>query len=978
VQLTRSAKRRIAILALTSWVVIVCFSQVVFGVPYSVSVTTTAEKTASPGDFVPHVYTITNTGTSNDEYQLTITTPTGWLTLGIPFSVQVDAGASEKLFVTFVVPSAAVAGTYEATLVATSTADSSLSAQVTALIKIPPASGVEVDWIQEPSRARPGESAKGTFSLKNSGNITDSYRIEVSSTRNCSVELSKSAVPLFPGETTQLTLAVTPSTAVTPGARYSFTLEIASIAHPDILTGLVHTSRAAPPPPEEVGGSVFPLWPVTISLAFSEEGFDSASFSGSGKLEGFGTLSASTSLTPTGLATPTGAYSTDDWRISLAGGGVSGGFGSVSGSGTGVTLFGKVGGSLSSQLVVTEDVKGLSVSCRWTDGSLRIIVGSDASTEYSFQEVQFAQILADVLSITGSVASVSEQTSSGTAFRISPEVGVDHYKVSGDLLIVSPGFPNRCQEDAYSITMAYSESTAATQTLLSPQKQRTGSALGVTAWSLGLDSSYKSTPTNSTVVNTLAKRLTGKASLSLPFDASMETEIKFEKEASDDIPASTDQSNVSLNASIKGPVFDNGRYSFSARVTEPIDEVTDTRYLSIDLSESFSFSLGEIDITSSITLGHITDLKTGLMESESSSFSASLSLPSAESAPKLSLSVSNGSASLGIGLSWGDVTASVSIPLSEEGAGFSASISTRFSLAVPFFGAAYARVTGYAFVDANGNGLFDPGEKPIPGLLLTLGRQEAITGNNGTGRFAFWPVKPGTYELSLQELPFGLAPRINLPLSLNLSAGEYEVLLPFEQYSSISGIVYNDANQNGHRDAGESGIPGAVISATGGFGQRQAIASSTGRFNLKVEPGVVELSLLTSSLPNRFVPTTSATRSLNVGIQETKHVQFGAYEKPREIIFTFGSPTALFTISPTEPIAGTEVLLDASLSEAVGVDLVSYDWTFQHGELSYKASGKQVTERFSTPGQWLVTLVVTDANGLKDDYQQEVVVHPAR
>jgi len=820
VQLTSSIKRRIAILALTSWILIVCFSQVLFGVPYSVSVTTTAEKIASPGDFVTHVYTITNTGTSNDEYQLTITTPTGWLTLGIPSSIQVTAGASEKLFVTFVVPSTAKAGTYEGTFVATSTGNPSISAQATALITISPVSGVETGWVQEPPRAPPGETVQGTFSLTNTGNIADSYTIEVSSARGCKVSLSSNTVPLFPGETTQIAVAVSVPATTTPGSRYSFTLEIASVAHPDIFTALVHSSRAAPPPPEKVGGSIFPPWPVTISLSFGEQGFTSASFSGSGELEGFGTLSASTSLTPTGLATPTGTYSTNDWRISLAGGGVSGGFGSVSGEGTGITLFGKVGDSLSSQLVITQDVKGFSISCRWTDGSLRIIGGSDASTDYGFQEIQFSQTLSGAFSLTGSLASVSEQTSSGTAFRISPQVTVGEYRIGGSLLDISPGFPNRSQEDAYSMTMAYSRSAAATQRLGALQPQQVGSAFGVTAWSLTFDTCKVYTQSNSVTLTTSTKHIAGKLTVSV---SPAKMELSFEHKKSDETPTITDQSLLGLRMKIGGPLFGNGKYSFSATLKEPIDRVADTRYLSIDLSESFSFSLGKIDITSSISVGRITDLKTGLMESESSSFSASLSLPRAESNPKVTLSVSNGSASLGIGLSWGDVNASVSIPLSEGGASFSASISTRFSLAIPFFGPAYSQVTGYAFVDANGNGLFDPGEKPIPGLLLTLGRQEAITGNHHTGRFAFWPVKPGIYELSLQELPFGLAPRINFPLSLNLSAGEYEILLPFEQYSSISGIVYNDANQNGRRDTGELGISGAVVAAAGAFGRKQAI-----------------------------------------------------------------------------------------------------------------------------------------------------------
>jgi len=450
-------KGRVVFSILVFSLAIVFVSQVLFGVSYSVSVSTTAEKIASLGDFVTHVYTITNTGTSNDEYQLTITAPTGWFVLGIPSSIQVTAGASEKVFVTFVVPSTAKAGTYEGILVATSIGDPSVTAQATALITISPVSGVEAGWVQEPPRAQPGETVQGTFSLSNTGNIADTYTIEVSSARDCNVSLPKSTVPLFAGETTQMIITVIALASTTPGSRYSFTLEITSITHPDILTALVHSSRVAPPPPEKVGGSVFPPWPVTVSLSFDEGGFTNA-------------LSASTSLTPTGLAVPTGTYSTDDWRISLAGGGVSGGFGSVSGEGTGVTLFGKMGGSLSSQLVITEGVKGFSVSCRWTHGSLRIIGGSDVSTDYSFQEIQFSQTLSDAFSLTGSVASINEQTTSGTAFRISPQMTVGTYRIGGSFLDISSGFPNRKEEQTYNMTLAYTNSQ--------------GSSIGLANWSL--------------------------------------------------------------------------------------------------------------------------------------------------------------------------------------------------------------------------------------------------------------------------------------------------------------------------------------------------------------------------------------------------------------------------------------------------------------------------------------------------------------
>ena len=305
---------------------------------------------------------------------------------------------------------------------------------------------------------------------------------------------------------------------------------------------------------------------------------------------------------------------------------------------------------------------------------------------------------------------------------------------------------------------------------------------------------------------------------------------------------------------------------------------------------------------------------------------------------------------------------------------FSVSISTRFSIALPFWGPIYGRVTGWAFVDANANGKFDSGEKPVPNLLLSLAEKEAITGANG--RFAFWPVRPGRYELWLQEVPAGLAPNLPLPLSLAIGVGERAVLLPFTSYSSISGFVYNDANQNGRRDPGEPGIPGVVIVATGAFGERRTSTGITGRFNLKVAPGLVKVSLVESSFPKRFVPTTKTHLTLSIGERESRRVEFGAYQKPREIIFTFGPPTARFRYFPEKPSVGAEVVFDASGSEAIGTTLVSFEWEFRHGMQVVRASGKRVTIAFGKVGRWRVRLTVKDAKGLENTHEIELVVEP--
>jgi len=582
------SRARIALIVFLGWILAACISQALLGAPYAVSITVTAEKIASPGDFVTHVYTIVNIGTLDDDYQLDITTSTGWVTLGVPSSVHVSAGGSETLFVTLVVPTTAQAGTYEAILSATSAGDTSVTAHSTARVTVSPVSGIAAAWVQEPPRVQPGMGAQGTFAVTNTGNIADTYAIELSSSSNCDVKLSKDQIFLFPGETLEIGLTVTVPASMTPGSRYSFTLDLTSTEHPDVSTVLVHSSRVAPPRPEEVGGSVFPSWPATVSLAFDEEGLTEASLSGTGDLAGIGTFSASMSATLTELALPTGSFSTDAWRISLGGGGISGGFGSVSGAGTGITLFGKVGDMLSSAWVIAESIAGLSASFRWNGGSLRLVGGSDAMDAYKFQEIQFSQAFDELFSLTGSVASVSDQVSSGEAFTISPQVAVGEYRLGGSFLDVSAGFPNRRKEEAYNMTLAYANSD--------------GPSIGLANWSLALDSSEVHTQTAGTTILT-TKSLLGMATIALPFDASVRMEGKFEKRESDDVPPSTDQRALELDIRITGPLSNGGKYSFSTTLKEPIDRVASTEYLSTQVNGSVSFGLAFLNLLAVLRAG---------------------------------------------------------------------------------------------------------------------------------------------------------------------------------------------------------------------------------------------------------------------------------------------------------------------------------------------------------------------------------------
>jgi PKD repeat protein len=84
------------------------------------------------------------------------------------------------------------------------------------------------------------------------------------------------------------------------------------------------------------------------------------------------------------------------------------------------------------------------------------------------------------------------------------------------------------------------------------------------------------------------------------------------------------------------------------------------------------------------------------------------------------------------------------------------------------------------------------------------------------------------------------------------------------------------------------------------------------------------------------------------------------------------APTAVFSFSPTAPAPGQIINFTAEASRAAtGRRIVSYEWNFGSGRFG---SGITVTKGYETPGQYTVTLTVTDDAGLQGTAQQTVTV----
>ncbi len=150
-----------------------------------------------------------------------------------------------------------------------------------------------------------------------------------------------------------------------------------------------------------------------------------------------------------------------------------------------------------------------------------------------------------------------------------------------------------------------------------------------------------------------------------------------------------------------------------------------------------------------------------------------------------------------------------------------------------------AALEGIVFEDLNLDGQRSPSEPPIPGVIVELWRLEqgsytptglqSLTGSDG--RFVFENLLPGVYRL-VQHQPagyFSVAASVgqiegvrqgqeagpNDIRGIELFGGQRGVGYEFAEARPVSlqGGVYHDRNDNGLWDAGEEGIPHAVLLA---------------------------------------------------------------------------------------------------------------------------------------------------------------------
>ena len=933
------------------------------------------DKNIGPGEFVSHVFSVTNVGAIADVYDLTIEVPNLWILLEAPTSLALTPNQEEILFATAIVPDGTRAGDYEITIEVASQGNPADRASATAPVTVQPVNEIEL-LPPEDESAVPGETIPYRIEVVNRGNSQDTVEISVRSSNRFPVTFSPTLLSLAPQERAAIeaTVLIQPSTRSKRDLLY---VEAASTIYRGVSDSIDVETTILPPPPDVVERVLMETFPARLRFSLSQDPFDgnlssNFSFSVSG---GVNSSQLSISLNAAPLFGPDplelGGYSIRYKRspADFAIGDTSAGLSAL----LGVSCR---GGSVkvNTELYDFTLIAGGEGDQTRVGGSLAVGPNvANAGIAYMDRRTETAQrnawsltagsvpIEGWSLRLTGGLGNSNGLT--GRAVRFNTSVNNAGYFLSGSAFSIGTYFP--AGGDSAGVTLS--------------QRLRQDSF----SLSLSLEHTWSNVIQNPLVPTRLKDQL-GLNLVATPFKPgptfTATTEFTWSRQADPSVESAIKRL-LAGNMSGSNGAFS---YAFSASFTDQIDHVAGTHFRTLRFSERVGLTTQEYSLSLNLDQDRKEDRVTGDLLAGGSTFSLSFaprgaihsaSVGFANDEDRFNLSVSLGievfkdlRVNLSAGYGWDrDDTTPPSLYLGLD-------FNFSFDLPIPFL-ITKGQIEGRIFVDQNGNGLRDPGERAVDRAVTAIDKLEAST--DPEGFFRIPPLYPGTYTIELKNLPFDAAAPA-APVTADVTAGETaRVEIPLRPVLYISGTVFNDANQDGVQDETEEGFEQVFINLGTEDGViDEAFTDRSGAFQfIDVPIGRYTLSLNPISLPERFVYTTDEIVAVEAVADAPPTVAFGGYIKPREVVITFQAPTADFVVRPERPIAGQPATFDAADSFALVGEIESYAWDFDNDGLT-DATGVSVQHVFPSPGPFEVALTVTDDSGNPDTVLRTILVQP--
>jgi uncharacterized protein (DUF2141 family) len=226
-------------------------------------------------------------------------------------------------------------------------------------------------------------------------------------------------------------------------------------------------------------------------------------------------------------------------------------------------------------------------------------------------------------------------------------------------------------------------------------------------------------------------------------------------------------------------------------------------------------------------------------------------------------------------------------------------------------------VSGAVFEDLDGDGQHGANEPFLGDVRLRLegpdGARETRT--DAAGQYAFTQLRPGTYEVEETDPAGFVSSTPNRRTVVITETASATASFGDQRLGGITGVVFDDANGNGQRDANEPGIGGVRVTLGGG-GRPEVTVQTGADGGYRFDPAVPGLHSITETDPAGFVSTTPNLRQVNVGVLSAAVANFGDQAVGRVVGTVFNDLNGNGTQEPEEPgLGGVDVELIGPVSQ---------------------------------------------------------------
>ena len=240
-------------------------------------------------------------------------------------------------------------------------------------------------------------------------------------------------------------------------------------------------------------------------------------------------------------------------------------------------------------------------------------------------------------------------------------------------------------------------------------------------------------------------------------------------------------------------------------------------------------------------------------------------------------------------------------------------------------------IMGTVFEDTDKDGLISPGEDPIPNVLISLDNGSQ-TKTNMEGLYSFI-AQEGIYTV-VETDPAGYSSTTPNSGSATIAAENDTVVINFgdfdgDVYGTIEGYVFDDENEDGILNSGESGIPNATLTMSSGD---STMTNSSGFYSFNLPPDIYSITErdpmgYTSTTVNKYidipiVADTTVVRNFGDVIEKTwDYVEIHISNTDRVL-------SVVAVDLKEDAIGDQDIVLGTALSVGIGNMLVFHNnWT---------------------------------------------------